>query len=468
MSIKIQFLGAAQNVTGSRYLLQTDRTRLLVDCGLYQERHLQNRNWQPFDVPPESLNAVLVSHAHIDHCGLLPKLVKDGYKGPVYLTAATAEIARISLADAGKIQEEDAAFKKTRHEREGRKTQYPEIPLYTAEDARAVFPLFKTVAYNREITISPDIIATFHNAGHVFGSASIELKITENNHQKVIAFSGDLGNWDRPILKNPDLINQADYIVIESTYGDRTHEDINGALLKLADIINQTVKLGGNVVIPSFALERTQDLLFFLNRLISESKIPRLKVFVDSPMAISITKIFKEHPELYDRETTGWVKNGSSPFEFEGLHFTNKAGDSEAILAEKDSCIIIAGSGMCTGGRIKRHLASNISRPESTILFVGFQATGTLGRLITDGVKEVRILGQYYPVHARIEELRAFSAHADQPTLLRWLKGFKNRPEQVFVTHGEPKSSQTLINAITDTFGWETIAPAYQNEFQLD
>ncbi|BAQ34853.1 MBL fold metallo-hydrolase [Dehalococcoides sp. THU3] len=467
MSIEIQFLGAAQNVTGSRYLLKTAQTRLLVDCGLYQEHRLQERNWQPFDISQESLSAVLISHAHIDHCGLLPKLVKDGFSGPVFATEATAEIARISLADAGKLQEEDAAFKKKRHEHEGRKTRYLEIPLYTAEDAKAVFPLFNIVEYSREIPVSADVTATFHNAGHVFGSASIELRVTENNQHTVIAFSGDLGNWNRPILKNPDLIDQADYIVIESTYGDRTHEDINEASLKLADIINQTIQRGGNIVIPSFALERTQDLLYFLNRFMSESKIPRLKVFVDSPMAISITKIFTKYPELYDRETAGRVKNGSSPFEFEGLYFTNKAADSKAILSEKAPCIIIAGSGMCTGGRIKHHLVNNISRPESTILFVGFQAIGTLGRLITDGAKEVRILGQYYPVRAHIQELRAFSAHADQPTLLRWLRGFKNKPKRVFVTHGEPETSETLIKAITETFSWEATAPEYQEIFNL-
>nr|WP_236888204.1 MBL fold metallo-hydrolase [Dehalococcoides mccartyi] len=468
MSIEIQFLGAARNVTGSRYLIKTDHTQLLVDCGLYQERRLQDRNWQPFEIPPQSLSSVIISHAHIDHCGLLPKLVKEGFAGPVFATEATAEIARISLTDAGKLQEEDAAFKRKRHEREGRKTKYPEIPLYTAEDARAVSPLFKTVEYSRETAVTEDITATFHNAGHVFGSASIELKIQENHRQKVIVFSGDLGNWDRPILKNPDLVNQADYVVIESTYGDRTHQDINEASLKLAEIINRTVQLGGNIVIPSFALERTQDLLFFLNRFMSEGKIPRLKVFVDSPMAISITKIFKEHPELYDRETSGWVNNGSSPFEFEGLYFTNKAADSKAILAEKDPCIIIAGSGMCTGGRIKHHLVNNISRPESTILFVGFQATGTLGRLITDGAEEVRILGQHYPVQARIEELRAFSAHADQPTLLRWLKGFKNKPEMVFVTHGEPETSARFTETIKNTLGWQAKAPEYQEKLILD
>jgi len=468
VSIKLSFLGAAQNVTGSRYLVEAGGVRFLVDCGLYQEREFRERNWAPFAVPPETLDAVLLTHAHLDHCGLLPKLVREGFKGKIYGTPATAEIAEIMLMDSAKIQQEDAEFKKKRHEREGRKGPYPEIPLYTTEDAQACCPLFAPARYGEPVDLGGGVSATFHDAGHVLGSAMVKVAVSENGNQRSILFSGDAGRWQKPILCDPTLFDEADYVVVESTYGDRLHGGSGEIAGQLAEVINTTLEGGGNIVVPSFALERSQEVLYYLNQLLYKDTIRHMMVFLDSPMAVSLTEVFQHHPELFDKETLELIKKGNSPFSFPGLSMVRTVDESKAINHITGSVMIIAGSGMCTGGRIKYHLVRNITRPESTILFVGYQAVGTLGRQIVDGNKEVRILGQHHKVKARIAQISGFSAHADQGELIRWLSGLKKPPRHLFITHGEAEVAEKFGNLLKEKMGWEISVPEYRTEVQLD
>ena len=468
MQIKLSFLGAAQNVTGSRYLLEANGVRLLVDCGLYQERELVERNWNPFPVEPDTLDAVLLTHGHLDHCGLLPKLVREGFGGRIYCTDATSEITRIVLLDSAHIQEEDAQHKKERHEREGRKGRYPEIPLYTVKDAEALFPLFSPVKYEEKLQIGDGIETSFHDAGHILGASMIKLEINQNSGKRTVLFSGDVGRWDKPILRDPTVFDEADYVLVESTYGNRLHKDPADVDGMLSDVINSTAESGGNIVIPSFALERSQEVLYNLSRLLAQDRIPHLMVFMDSPMAISVTEVFKRHAELFDEEMIELIRRGESPFDFPGLKMTRTTEESKAINRIKGTVIIIAGSGMCTGGRIKHHLIRNISRPESAILFVGYQANGTLGRQILEGAKEVRILGHMYSVEARIDKVNGFSAHADRDELMRWLSGLRRPPRHVFVTHGEPVAARHFADLLVEKKNWEASVPSYSDQVVLD
>jgi metallo-beta-lactamase family protein len=468
MTIKLSFLGAAHSVTGSRYLVEANGSRILVDCGLFQERSLRSRDWSPFPVNPKSINAILLTHAHLDHSGFLPKITRDGFHRPIYCTTATKEISEIILLDSASLLTEDAEIKKKRHQREGRTGPHPEIALYNTEDAKACFPLFQKAGYGKPVNIAHGIQATFFNAGHTLGSASICLKIKQDNGERTILFSGDLGRPGKPIIMDPTMFNEADYVVIESTYGDRNIESSESMVPVLADYINRTVKEGGNIVIPVFALERSQEILYYLNQLILENEIPHLMVFLDSPMAVSITEIFTKHRELMDMEMLDLVKNGNSPFDFTGLQMTRTTDQSKAINHIKGTAIIMAGSGMCSGGRIKHHLAANISRPNSSIIFVGYQAVGTLGREIVDGAKEVRIFGQQYPVQAKVAYLHGFSGHADQQELLNWLTNIKKTPRQVFITHGEPSISENFADIVRERTGWQVTIPDYKDEVILD
>jgi len=455
MAIKLQFLGAVQNVTGSRHLLEANGTKILVDCGLYQERQFRARNWEPFTCPPESLDAVLLTHAHLDHCGLLPKLVKEGFKGKIYCTAATSEIVQIILLDSAHIQEEDAKYKLKRHKREGRKGPYPVEPLYTTAEAEACFPQFSTVKYKKPIEIGAGVEATFCDAGHVLGSSIIKVKVSQDGQDRTVIFSGDIGRPDRPIVQDPSIVEQADYVLVESTYGDRVHEGPEDTKKLIAEVINSTRQAGGNIIVPSFALERSQELLYYINELLLEKAIEPLPVFLDSPMASRITKVFQKHRELYDEEMTEFMRRNKSPFEFSGLKMAGTSDESKAINHIRGTIMVIAGSGMCTGGRIKHHMVNNITRPENTIMFVGYQANGTLGRRIVNGEKEVRILGQEYPVIARIARINGFSAHADKEELFEWLSGLKKPPRRLFVVHGEAESANKFGDYIREKTGWE-------------
>lgn len=468
MQMRLRFLGAAQNVTGSRHLLEVDGTKLLVDCGLYQERQFQDRNWAPFVVPPGSINAVFLTHAHLDHCGLLPKLVRDGFSGKIYCTQATAELTRIILLDSARIQEEDAEHKLKRHEKQGRKGPYNDEPLYTVKDVEACFPHFEPVKYGQQINIAGGIVVTLCDAGHVLGSSMVKVDVNQNGDKRTALFTGDLGRPGRPILPDPSITEKADYIIIESTYGGRDHCDTGDVKKQIADVINATQKRGGNIVVPSFALERSQEILFYIKELLLEDAIPHLIIFLDSPMAAKITEIFRNHQELFDEEAQEMLREHHSPFDLPELKVTTTSEESKAINHISGTVMIIAGSGMCTGGRIKHHLVNNISRKESTIMFVGYQAVGTLGRLIVEGAKKVRILGEEYKVKAKVVQINGFSAHADRNEMLNWLKNFKSPPKQLFLVHGEAESAQAFGAFLRDKTGWQVSIPAYEDEVVLD
>jgi metallo-beta-lactamase family protein len=468
MHIKITFLGATKNVTGSRHLVETNGIKFLVDCGLYQERDLKARNWEHFFCPPASIGAILLTHAHLDHSGFLPRFVSDGFSNPIYCTAATADITKIMLLDSARIQEQDAESKKRRHQREGRQGPYPEIPLYTEADVRSCFPLLSPVPYRQTIELGEGVTFTMYDAGHVLGSEMIEVRVHQKGEERSLLFSGDIGRVDRPILRNPTFFDEADYVVTESTYGDRVFPDTDEMMTKFIEVIRETIEGGGNIVIPSFALERTQDILYFLNKAMGAGRLSPLNVYLDSPMAVNITDIFERYANLMDEETERLIRQKKSPFDFPGLHFVSTIDDSRNIEHLAEPAIIIAGSGMCTGGRIKYHLISNITRRESTILFVGYQAVGTLGRLIVDGAKEVRILGENYPVKARVIQMNGFSSHADSVQLLRWLYNLKRAPRHVFVVHGEEQAANHLAETVRKDKGWTVTVPDYQDEFVLD
>jgi len=468
LDINLSFLGAARGVTGSRYLIEANGVKLLVDCGLYQERKFQHRNWESFRVPPGELTAVLLTHAHLDHCGLLPKLVAEGFKGRVICTPATADITKIILLDSAKIQEEDAAYKKKRHQREGRQGPHPEVPLYTIDDAEATLPLFDTVDYGETVTVGKGIEAIYYDAGHVLGSAMIKVIITQGDDKRSIVFSGDIGRWDRPMLEDPSQFRRPDYIVVESTYGDREHEGSNEIGEELVEIVNQAFKAGGMILVPSFALQRAQEILYYLNMLLMEGRIPDMKVYLDSPMAIRITEVFKRYEELFDREMQALLHAQQSPFDFPGLTMVETVEDSKALNDIQGTAMIIAGSGMCTGGRIKHHLVQHISRPETTVLFVGYQAEGTLGRHILDGAKSVRIHGVSRPIRARIAQIHGFSAHADRKGLMKWLSKLAVEPRHIFVTHGEKTAAERFSAYLAEKTGYETSVPSYGTRVRLE
>jgi metallo-beta-lactamase family protein len=468
MEFKLSFLGAAQNVTGSRHMLEANGKRILVDCGLYQERQFRDRNWGPLPVPAAQIDAVLLTHAHLDHCGLLPKLVKDGFKGAIYCTSATAELAEIILLDAAKIQEEDTEFKNKRHRKEGR-TDTPEVkPLYTVQDAEAVIPLFSQVEYRQALDLGNGLETTFYDAGHVLGSSIIRVKIRQGGQERIILFSGDIGRPNRPIVRDTTIFDSADYVLIESTYGNRLHKDVADIKTKIGEVVSSTVRRGGNVVVPSFALERSQELLYYVDKLLLEKAMPHIKIFLDSPMASKITTVFKKYPELFDGQLQEMVRNGDSPFSLADVRMAGTSNESKAINEIREPIMIIAGSGMCTGGRIKHHLANNIAKDRNTIMFIGYQAVGTLGRQLVEKAKEVRILGQVYPVKAQVVRINGFSAHADKDELVGWLKKLQSPPRKVFVVHGEMESAVSFGNYLRNQTGWQVMVPEYNQSALCD
>jgi metallo-beta-lactamase family protein len=468
MEIKLSFLGAAQNVTGSRHLVEANGVRFMVDCGLYQERQFQDRNWKPFPVEPPSIDAIILTHAHLDHCGYLPRLVRDGFKGKIYCTGATAEIAKIILLDSAKIQEEDAEYKEKRLKKQGREGRFPPRPLYTVEDAEACFPLFAPFSYRERFEIGEGVVATLYDAGHVLGSAIVRTRIHQGDENRVILFSGDIGRPDRPIVCDPTIFDAADYVLIESTYGDREHEDTEDIKNKIGRLIRETQEAGGRIVVPSFALERSQEVLYYINELLLEKQIAPVKIFLDSPMASRITEVFKQHPELFDEEMSQFVKRRQSPFNIPGLEMAGSAKESRAIKDATGSVMIIAGSGMCTGGRVKYHLVNYIEDPKNLIMFVGYQAQGTLGRRIVDGDEQVRILGEMYNVRARVERIHGFSAHADSSELLDWLRELDVAPRRVFIVHGESDSAKAFGDQVREKTGWEVSVPEYNEQIVVD
>lgn len=461
MAMKITFLGAARQVTGSCYFLEAGGLKILVDCGLYQERPFLERNWDPFPVPPGEIDLLLLTHAHLDHSGLIPKVVRDGFSGTILTTEATADLLSIALMDSARIQEEDAAFKKKRHAKEGRRGGHPEIPLYTVEDVQRTMPLVEEIPYDEEVALAEGVSFRFRDAGHILGSAMVELTGRENGGPRSVLFSGDIGQWNKPLVRDPSVFDRADYVVMESTYGDRNHEDPKAVDEILRDTILETVRAGGNVVIPTFAIERAQELMFYLGRLVRNQAVPALPVFLDSPMAKEVTEAFVRHPADLDEDARALLAAGESPFDFPGLAIVGTIEESKAINSIRRSAIIMAGSGMCTGGRIKHHLLWNITRPESTILFVGYQARETLGRQILEKQSQVRILGQTLPVRARVAKINGLSAHADRKALGRWLDAFKTPPRRLFVNHGDAEVALAFGERVRQERGWAVEVPEY-------
>jgi metallo-beta-lactamase family protein len=465
--MKIRFLGATRQVTGSSYFMDAGGVKILVDCGLFQERDYSYRNWDAFPVPPDQIQHLLLTHVHLDHCGLVPKLVKEGFSGDILLTSASKELFPIVILDCARMQEEDAAFKKKRHEKEGREGPHTEIPLYTVEDAKKCFPLMRDLSYEEYYQLNDQVKVCFHDAGHILGSAMIEVVVKSDNETQDIIFSGDIGQWDTPLLNDPCVFDRADYVIMESTYGDHNHDKPEDADDKICKVINDTINAEGNLLIPTFALERAQELLYHFNRLAHDGRIPYVVTFLDSPMAVEVTKVFERCSKYLSQETLDLFKDGQSPFDSPGLKLVESVEASKAINLIKGSAIIMAGSGMITGGRIKHHLVREITRPESTLLFVGYQAQGTLGRQILDRVSPVRILGQFYPVRMKVEETDAFSAHAGMNDLQRWLNNFTSPPKRVFLTHGEQKPMLSLENYLHSKPGWQVSAPTYMEEYDL-
>ncbi len=466
--MKLAFFGAARQVTGSCYFLDAGGLKLLVDCGLYQERSFLQRNWESLPVPPEDLDFILLTHAHLDHSGLIPKVVRDGFSGTILTTDATADILSIALMDAAEIQEEDAAYKKRRHQKENRTVDHPVVPLYTVEDVQAAMPLVDEVDYDVTTELGRGVSVRFRDAGHILGSAMIEITVRERETVRRLVFSGDIGQWNMPFVRDPSLFEAADYAVMESTYGDRDHEDPGRVEELLARTIRETVAAGGNVVIPTFAIERAQDLMYHLSRLVYAQAIPPVPVFLDSPMAREVTAAFERNDGAFDDETRRLFAAGRNPFRFPGLTIVRTPEESKAINDARGPAVIMAGSGMITGGRIKHHLAQNIFRPESTVLFVGYQARDTLGRQILEGEPEVRILGRTLPVRAKVAKINGFSAHADRAGLRRWLDGFKTPPRRLFVTHGDADVAAKTAEGIRRDRGWTVELPEYLEVWDLD
>ena len=401
-------------------------------------KDITRRNYEPFLFNPREIKYLFLTHAHIDHSGLIPKLVKQGFRGKIITTSATIDLCRIMLEDSGHIQEKDVEYENKRRVRQGLK---PRQPLYTIKDAKASFKYFKKIEYNQLTKITPNISVRYNDAGHIIGSSIIELFINENGKDKKLVFSGDLGQWDVPIVKDPTLIEEADFVIIESTYGDRLHEKVTKRDELLLKYAKETYQKGGRLLIPSFAVERTQELLYAFNKLIKAGKFPKERIFLDSPLAIKATEVFKKHKDLFDKEAMSKYPN---PFSFKNLVYTASTADSIKLNTIKEPCIIIAGSGMCNAGRIKHHLKHGLWNSKNTVLFVGYQAKGTLGRFILRGEETVRMMGTTVVVKANIEKINAFSAHADYKELLKWINGFARKPKKVYICHGDEAASNAF------------------------
>ena len=466
--MKLRFLGGARQVTGSHYYVEADGARVIVDCGMHQEREHLARNWDKNPLQLRDVDAMLITHAHVDHCGLAPKLVAEGFRAPIITTSASADLVELVLRDSAEIQAEDAAFKQKRHRKEGRQGKYPVKPIYTMRDVERTLPLVQAAAYDQPTRINDRVHAVFHDAGHILGSAMVELRVTHNSSPRKIIFTGDLGQWGRPIVRDPAIIKEADYIVIESTYGDRLHENHESVESQLERVVLEAVEAGGKVIVPIFAIERAQELIYHLNRLLSAGRIPVLPVFLDSPMAADVTEVFRRHRECFDTEAKEIIAAGESLLRFPSLHVCRTVGESMAINSLKGPAVIMSTSGMCTAGRIKHHLAHHIGNQDCTVLFVGYQARGTLGRQILEENDFVRIHGISRKVKARVRQIQGISGHADRAGLLKWLEHFQRPPRRLFVTHGEPAASESLAQAVRERFGWEVSVPDYRETIVLD
>jgi metallo-beta-lactamase family protein len=460
----VECLGAAGTVTGAKFLVEVAGRRLLVDCGLYQGlKELRLRNWQPLPVPPSRIDTVALTHAHIDHTGYLPRLCRDGFAGRGVATRATAALARILLPDSGHLQEEEAAY----HNARSTSKHHPALPLYTAEDGARAAARVGAIDYRKPVRLLPAVEATFRPAGHILGSAAVALEVDADPAPRRVVFSGDVGRYDAPILVDPDPIGAADYVFVESTYGDRRHggEPVPD---QLARAIRAGVERGGAIVIPAFAVGRTQELVFHLRALEEAGRIPRLPTYVDSPLAIDATALYCAHAEDLDPESARPVLAGTCPLHTARFELARSVEASKAINQVAGPLVVIASSGMATGGRVLHHLRRRLPDPRTTVLLVGFQAPGTRGRRLQEGAPTLRIFGEDVPVRARVEVIHGLSAHADADGLLRWLRTATARPRRVFVVHGDPGPADALAARIRRELGWEAAVPTYRERLVLD
>ena len=463
--INISFHGAARTVTGSRHIIEIDGFTILLDCGLFQGRRSETyeRNLN-FSFYPRTVDSVIISHAHMDHLGNVPNLVKRGYFGDIHCTLATADLANIMLTDSANIQAGDIEFvNKIR-----RKRQQPEMePLYTVQAVEAALKHFQGHSYDRTFSLRENISVTFRDAGHILGSAITILDINEGGRKISICFTGDLGRYNMPIIRDPVLVVDSDILIIESTYGNRLHADIQNVQNKLAAVINETIAKGGKIIVPSFALERTQELVYNLHELKLAGRIPDIPVYVDSPLAVDATDIFRIHPECYDEETARFLRETADPFGFRGLHYVSSAAESKKLNTLKTPAIIISASGMAEAGRILHHLRNNISNPNNTVLIVGWQAENTLGRKIKEKWPEVTIFGESHKLRCRVEIFEEFSAHADRNDLIKWVSAGKDKWKQVYVVHGEETASLSLADALREMGILEVVVPELGQSFAI-
>ena len=469
--MKVRFCGAANGVTGSCHLITCGEHQVLFDCGQFQGGKQQERlNYEDFPFDPTQIECVILSHAHIDHCGRLPLLVKRGFKGKIYCTDATADLLDVMLKDSGYIHEKEAEWQNRKNERAGRP---PIEPLYTFNDAAATLAYVEAVRYDQLIEINEDMKVVFNEAGHILGSAIIELFATENEKTSKIVFSGDLGVMGRPILRDPKIIKKADQVIMETTYGNRVHPEKDNDIDALIKIVIETTKRGGSVIIPSFAVGRTQELIYELNRFYdSETEYTKylkdIKVYVDSPMAVNATEVFQKNSQVFDDETKDYIMRGDDPLKFNGLIFTSTTEESQRINMDPDPKIIISASGMCEAGRIRHHLKHNLWDARNSVIFVGYQAEGTLGRKLIDGEKDISLFGESIHVAAKIHNLEGFSGHADKNGLLEWISGFEKAPKQIFLVHGELESKEAFAYTLKEKLGYDPVVVREVSEFELE
>ncbi len=468
--MNITFYGAAEDVTGSCHMVEVEGHKFLIDCGLFQGSLTdQMLNYEEFAFNIQEVEFVILTHAHIDHSGRIPKLYKAGYKNPVYCTTATKELCKIMLPDSGHIQETEIEWVNRKRMRAGKA---PNEPIYTQQDGIDCLEIFEGIEYGNRIKVNDNISFELKDAGHMLGSAIVELYLVENGEEKKVAFTGDLGNLNLPIINDPQPIDGADVLVMESTYGDRIHSSIKDQSSKFIQIILDTTRRGGNVIIPSFAVGRTQEILYEINKYYSDDNIreelSKIPVYVDSPLAINATKIFETQHQYYDEEALSYLLKGDNPLVFNNLHFCETSEESQALNEDMQPKIIISASGMCEVGRIKHHLKHNLYRPECTVLFVGYQAEGTLGKKIMSGEKLVKIFGEEIAVNAEIKYLDAFSGHADRDGLLNWIAAMNKKPEQIFIVHGEIDAQKVLREYIEQGFKIHSTIPAYQEQYDMN
>jgi metallo-beta-lactamase family protein len=464
MQPTLEFLGAAGTVTGSKFLLQTAGRRVLVDCGLYQGlKELRLRNWERLRVAAASIDHVVLTHAHIDHSGYLPRLCNEGFAGSIHATRATAALLRILLPDSGHLQEEEADY----HNRRGTSKHRPALPLYTARDGLRTAERVTPHGYATPFKLLPDVSVSYRRAGHILGAATVTADIEANGWVRRVVFSGDLGRYGAPILRDPEPIGEADYIVVESTYGDRIH-DPTPIADQLERVIARAVAREGAIVVPAFAVGRTQELMYHLTMLERVGRIPRLPTYIDSPMAIGATEIYRSHPEEFDGELLQLHERGRSPLEWGKFRIARGVAESKAINAVPGPVLIVSASGMATGGRVLHHLTARLPHPRAIVLLVGYQALGTRGRALQDGARSVRIFGVDVPVRAEVHTIDGLSAHADADGIMRWLRTATRVPRRVFVVHGDPAPAAALGERVRRELGWPVSVPAYRERVTLD